>query len=324
MDLDRARSIEAATAALSRFPGPTQNFVLADTSGRAAYVLAGEIPNDPVRGRWIHPAADLSKSYPAIPFARLPSVAPSQNAIAWTANNKMYPGTYRFPLSPQFAPPYRAYRIAQLLRARHSYDVPYFIGMQMDVLSLPERELAHDIARPIGQRNADLGAALASWDGEMNGDSTTATIAESLRLQLTDRHTGRMPTLLATGRTNDALRSVTLPSPAPWRVAGSVPVLHPLSSLGLSFLDGTMLPGYGDALTLHVQYPGYSQSFRAVWDVGNWDSGGITLPQGESGQPGSDHYTDQAVAWVEGILWPLPFSDAAVQRTAVQRQTLSP
>ncbi|MGA9275043.1 MAG: penicillin acylase family protein, partial [Candidatus Cybelea sp.] len=324
VDLDRARSIEAATAALSRFPGPTQNFVLADTSGRAAYVLAGEIPNDPVRGRWIHPAADLSKSYPAIPFARLPSVAPSQNAIAWTANNKMYPGTYRFPLSPQFAPPYRAYRIAQLLRARHSYDVPYFIGMQMDVLSLPERELAHDIARPIGQRNADLGAALASWDGEMNGDSTTATIAESLRLQLTDRHTGRMPTLLATGRTNDALRSVTLPSPAPWRVAGSVPVLHPLSSLGLSFLDGTMLPGYGDALTLHVQYPGYSQSFRAVWDVGNWDSGGITLPQGESGQPGSDHYTDQAVAWVEGILWPLPFSDAAVQRTAVQRQTLSP
>jgi penicillin amidase len=324
VDLDRAGSIEAATAALSRFPGPTQNFVLADTSGRAAYVLAGEIPNDPVRGRWIHPAADLSKPYPTIPFARLPRVAPSQNAIAWTANNKMYPGTFPFPLSPQFAPPYRAYRIAQLLRARHSYDVPYFIGMQMDVLSLPERELAHDIARPIGQRNADLGAALASWDGEMNGDSTTATIAESLRLQLTDRHTGRTPTLLAAGHTSDALRTVTLPSPAPWRVAGSVPVLHPLSSLGLNFLDGTMLPGYGDALTLHVQYPGYSQSFRAVWDVGNWDSGGITLPQGESGQPGSGHYTDQAVAWVQGILWPLPFSDAAVQSTALQRQTLSP
>ena len=49
--LDRAATIEAATAALARFPGPTQNFVLADTSGRAAYVLAGSIPNDPVRGR---------------------------------------------------------------------------------------------------------------------------------------------------------------------------------------------------------------------------------------------------------------------------------
>ena len=39
-------------------------------------------------------------------------------------------------LSPQFAPPYRAYRIAQLLRARPRYDVAYFTQMQMDALSL--------------------------------------------------------------------------------------------------------------------------------------------------------------------------------------------
>jgi penicillin G amidase len=324
VNLDQAGSIGAATVALSRFPGPTQNFVLADTSGRAAYVLAGEIPNDPVRGRWIHSATDLAKSYPAIPFARLPRVAPSQSAIVWTANNKMYPGAYPFPLSPQFAPPYRAYRIAQLLQARRTYDLSYFVAMQMDALSLPEREFAREIAQPIGRRDAGAGAALAAWNGEMDGDSTTATIAESLRVQLTDRHTGRMPTLLATRVSDDALRKVVLPSPVPWRLAGSVPVLHALSSLGLNFLDGTTLPGYGDALTLHVQYPGYSQSFRAVWDVGNWDSGGITLPQGESGQPGSGHYTDQAVAWIEGRLWPLPFSDTAVQRTAVARQTLLP
>ena len=95
-------------------------------------------------------------------------------------------------------------------------------------------------------------------------------------------------------------------------------------SLGIDFLDGTRLPGYGDEFTLHVQYAGYSQSFRAVWDVGNWDAGGITLPQGESGEPGSGHYTDQAGAWIEGRLWPLPFSDAAVARTAVDRMTLSP
>ncbi len=58
----------------------------------------------------------------------------------------MYAGTYPYPLSPQFAPPYRAYRIAQLLRARSRYDVPYFAKMQMDVLSLPERELGRDLA----------------------------------------------------------------------------------------------------------------------------------------------------------------------------------
>ena len=325
LDLDRATSIAAATAILAKFPGPTQNFVLADTSGRAAYALAGQIPNDPVRARWFHPAADLARSYQTISFALLPKVAPSRDAIVWTANNKMYGSTYPLQLSPQFAPPYRAYRIAQLLRARKMYDVPYFARMQMDALSLPERELAGDVAPQIGKSDPRLGDAIAAWNGEFDGDSTAATVVEGLRLQLTDRHTGRMPTVLAAGRRQgNGLHGVAMPSPAPWRIAGAVPVPHALSKLGINFLDGETLPGYGDNFTLHVQYPGYSQSFRAVWDVGNWDAGGITLPQGESGERGSGHYTDQAEAWIEGRLWPLPFSDAAVQRTAVQRETLLP
>jgi penicillin amidase len=245
--------------------------------------------------------------------------------VVWTANNKIYGAGYPFPLSPQFAPPYRAYRIAELLRARRTYDVGYFTAMQMDALSLPERELARDLAASMQKIDSALGHALATWNGVMDGDSTTATVVEGLRLQLTQRHSGRMPTLLATvPHVRDPLLGVTLPAPVPWRVAGSVPVPHAFSSLGITFLDGATLPGYGDAFTLHVQYAGYSQSFRAVWDVGNWDAGGITLPQGESGQPGSGYYTDQVAAWIAGRLWPLPFSDAAVVRTAVQRETLAP
>jgi penicillin G amidase len=323
--LDRAPSIEAATAELAKFPGPTQNFVLADTSGRAAYVLAGSIPNDPVRGRWFHPASDLAKRYPRIPFALLPKVAPSRDAVVWTANNRMYGPKYRPPLSPQFATPYRAYRIAQLLRARHAYDVEYFTQMQLDVLSLPERELAHDASKALGNREAPLAAQLAAWNGEMDGASSTATVVEGMRVALTSRHTGRMPTVLGVmDRATVHLSGITLPSPAPWRLAGADPVPHALASLGIDFLDGVTLPGNGDAFTLHMQSPGYSQSFRAVWEVGNWDAGGITLPQGESGEPGSGHYTDQATAWIDGRLWPMPFSDAAVSRTAVHRETLTP
>jgi penicillin amidase len=325
LDLGRAQSIEAGAVALAKYPGPTQNFVLADTTGRAAYLLAGQIPDDPVRARWFHPASDLGRGYPTIPFARLPRVAPSRGAIVWTANNKIYGTGFALHLSPQFAPPYRAYRIAELLRARRLYDVGYFAQMQMDVLSLPELELAGIVAPTIRKRDAELGAALASWNGEMDGDSTMATVVQALRVQLTEEHSGRVPTLLADpDRTRAMLPGVVLPSPAPWRIAGAVDVPHALSSLGINFLDGTTLPGYGDAFTLHVQYPGYSQSFRAVWDVGDWDAGGITLPQGESGEPGSGHYNDEATAWIEGRLWPLPFSDAAVQSIAVRRETLLP
>ncbi len=311
ISLNGAKSIEAATAALAAFPGPTQNFVLADTTGRVAYVLAGLIPNDPVRARWFHPSGDLPAHYASLPFASLPKVAPSRGAIVWTANNKMYGPGYSFALSPQFAPPYRAYRVAQLLRTRAKYDVPYFRLMQMDVLSLPERALA----RAFG----------FSWNGRMEGSSLFATAIEALRVRLTEHHTGRMPSVLARGsQWRSAVNPIVVQSAVPWSIAGADPVPHALASLGIEFLNGVTLPGNGDAFTLHMQSPGYSQSFRAVWEAGNWDEGGITLPQGESGEPGSGHYTDQAGAWISGKLWPLPFSDAAVARTAVDRLTLEP
>jgi penicillin G amidase len=325
LDLDRAGSIANAVTALATFPGPTQNFVLADTSGRAAYVLAGQIPNDPVWARWFHPASDIPRRYGTVAFAQLPRVAPSRNAVLWTSNNKMYAAGFPLRLSPQFAGPYRAYRVAQLLRARPKYDVGYFAAMQMDVLSLPERELARALAPSVRNLDVAAGNALAAWNGEMSGDSTTATLAQALRLQVTADVKNRLPLALAIARhAPGTLHVSALPATQVWSSAGAITPLHALSSLGINFLDGTTLPGYGDAFTVHVQYEGFSQSFRAVWDVGNWDAGGITLPQGESGQPGSGHYTDQAGAWVAGQLWPLPFSDAAVERTAVHRQTLTP
>jgi penicillin amidase len=325
LDLDRARSIEDALSALATFPGPTQNFVLADASGRAAYAVAGAIPDDPVWSRWFHPAADLRERFASVPFARLPRVAASKSAVLWTSNNKMYAAGYPLRLSPQFASPYRAYRAAELLRAPPKYDVAYFARMQMDVLSLPELELARELAPRLRALDPDAAAALATWNGEMSGDSSAATLAQALRLQVTHRVKNAMPSVLATARrTPAALPIASLPPAEPWSTAGAVTPLHAFASLGIAFLDGTTFPGNGDAYTLHVQYPGYSQSFRAVWDVGNWDSGGITLPQGESGEPGSGHYVDQADAWVAGRLWPLPFTQSAVERTAVTRETLAP
>lgn len=327
--LDRARTIAQALRALRRFPGPTQNFVLADTRGNAAYALAGRIPDDPAWGRWIHPARDLVKEYPDVPRDRLPQVAPSRDAVLWTANNRMYARGYPLRLSAQFATPYRAYRIAQLLRARRRYDVAYFTRMQMDVLSLPERELAHQLAPVVRRTDPALGAALARWDGEMRGASRTATVIERLRLHLTHGVSGRMPALLARLRRAPVRGRPAVSSTAPpWSIAGAIPVNHPLHALGITLLDGAPLAGDGDAFTLHMQQTGdngtTSQSFRAVWDVGNWDAGGITLPEGESGEPGSGHYRDQAAAWVSGRLLPLPYSRAAVRKAAVAREVLEP
>ncbi len=86
--------------------------------------------------------------------------------------------------------------------------------------------------------------------------------------------------------------------------------------MNFSFLNGALLPGAGDEYTIHLQEPGFAQGFRAVWDIGNWDDGGIAIPSGESGEPGSGHYTDLTHDWIEGALPALPFSRAAVARNA--------
>lgn len=313
--LNRARSIEDALAALRLYPGPTQNFVLADVSGRVAYQLGGEIPNDPLWSRNIHPASDLAKQFAAVPFDRLPHVAASRDAIVWTSNNKVYGPAYPYRLSAAFTAPCRAYRVAQLLRARTTYDVDYFATMQMDVLSVCEHALASYVP------------ALIAWDGRFTPDSTEATAAYHLRLALV-REFGGMSKAMIGSRARPgavtALAAVADPSPQPWGVAGAVQVMHPLAALGASFLNGTKFAGNGDAYTVHVQNNGFSQSFRAVWDVGNWDAGGITIPQGESGRPGSGHYTDEAADWVAGRLLALPYSSAAVNRAAIARLTLLP
>jgi penicillin amidase len=311
--LDRASSIEAGLRALRSYPGPTQNFVLADTSGRAAYHLAGEIPHDPLWARGIHPPSDLTHVYPALRFDALPNVAPSRNAIVWTANNKTYGPRYPYRLTASFDPPYRAHRIAELLRATPRYSVEYFTAMQMDTLSLPERELAETVP------------ALRAWNGHFTPNSRDATIAFHLRVKLASRAHGIVAAVLRQRAHPDAPQLGAADfNVQPWGIAGAVTVKHPLAALGFTFLNGTTFAGNGDSYTLHVQNQGFSQSFRAVWDVGNWDAGGISIPQGESGEPGSGHYTDEAAAWVQGKLFPLPYSDAAVQRSTVDRLTLLP
>lgn len=312
--LSRARTLEQAFAALQAYPNPTQNFVLADRTGRATYHLAGSIPDDPLWGRGIHPASDLSKTYPAVPFDRLPQIAPSRDAIVWTANNKMYGPTYPYRLSAEFKAPYRAYRVAQMLHGRSRYDVAYFEAMQMDTLSLAERELSRYLP------------SVSHWDGRFAPSSVDATVVYDAREQLTKHDDGEtMAVVLAARKRPTMVSTVTPPpSPQPWGDAGALVVKHPLAALGMSFLDGTRLPGDGDAFTVHRQNYGFSQSYRAVWDVGNWDAGGIIIPQGESGRPGSGHYTDEAADWIAGTMIPLPYSNAAVDRATVDRLTLLP
>jgi penicillin amidase len=367
--LDRATSVADALHALATYPGPTQNFVLADASGTAAYAMAGEIPLDDAWALRAHdgPASGAPVSN-VVPFAQLPHVAPSRSTLAFTANDRVYGAGYPYRLTAYFEPPYRAARIAEHLRAK-PYDVASFSRIQADVLSLPERDLARAVvaaAQRKHENDPQLQSALAelrAFDGTFVADSSGATDAWALRIAAGSRlvrmhmapdlagrylasHGGLLVTVVLRMLRErphgwvpnddfdafliDALRDTVADLKAAkaqdekWGDAGRRVALHPLSSFGWNGWNGVGFPGRGSSYSPHVQAAVVTQSFRAVWDVGNWEAGGIVIPQGESGEPGSPHYTDGAPLWLSGTLAPFPFDAAAVTRATVSSFELRP
>ncbi len=110
----------------------------------------------------------------------------------------------------------------------------------------------------------------------------------------------------------------------PYGTAYAVQAKHPLAAFGYHGWDGPVVPGQGGSYAPAVQGLALGQSFRAVWDVGRWDAGGIDIPLGESGEPGSPHYRDLAPRYAAHQLTPLPYSDAAVARAARATLVLAP
>jgi penicillin amidase len=338
--LDRARDINAALAIVANYRGSPQNFILADRSGKIAYHVAGLVPDDPAWGRYVHPARDLRTAFAPIPFAQLPRKDPARDAILASANNKAYTPAYRYRLSAQFEPPYRAYRIAQLLHSRSKYDAAYFARMQVDTLSPIDLEIARDVVRfvrahPQQESRAAALAVLGRWNGRYEPDSQAAALEHLLRTEVlgdAPEFSARLDELRGV---NDAATrdlesdlegwfSFAFERRGVWREAGGMRIEHPLAPMNFAFLNGAWLPGAGDEYTIRLQEPGFAQSFRAVWDVGDWDRGGIAIPSGESGEPGSPHYTDLTREWVAGTLQPLPFSRVAVRRNAAGTLVLRP
>jgi len=324
--LDRASSISAAMHALSEYRGAPQNFIVADTGGAVAYHLAGSIYDDPAWGRYVHSATDLRKPLRLIAFSDLPSRAPSHAAVLLTANNRVYGPGYRYRLSAAFEPPYRAYRIATLLQRRTRYDAAYFERMQLDTCSPIDAEIARELSRLTNN------SALAHWNGCFDSKSHNATLEYNARNNLLRENASlglllanlRHPQMNARNGIDENANAALQPydEPQAWARAGAVSVDHPLSPTWYGLLRGMPLPGSGNEYAIHLQEPGFAQGFRAVWDVGNWNAGGIVLPSGESGEPGSGHYDDLAKTWVNGKLVPLPFSARAVARATVSTLVL--
>lgn len=108
---------------------------------------------------------------------------------------------------------------------------------------------------------------------------------------------------------------------------------HPLSGLGKAYAKAFNLapvPRGGDGLTPHAA--SYNRAFRQVsgasyrhvLDLADWDRGLATSTPGQSGQPGSPHYSDLLPLWASSKYFPLAYTRSKVDEVTQHRLRLAP
>ncbi|HEX8180713.1 MAG TPA: penicillin acylase family protein [Pyrinomonadaceae bacterium] len=192
--LNRAGDWQEFTNALSQYTGPTQNFVYADTKGHIGYYGAGRIPvrksgdgSTPYDG-----ATDAGEWTGYIPFNVLPHSYDPPGGIIVTANQRVIGRDYPYFLTHEWAQPYRARRILNLLQAKPKLTTDDFRAIQADVYSFGGATFARGVVEAMRGESAAAGdplaekwradaAALAAWDGRMDVASHPAALVAQMR-----------------------------------------------------------------------------------------------------------------------------------------------
>jgi penicillin G amidase len=189
---DRARDWREFLEA-SRVHRPfDQNYVFADYRGNIGYIAAATIPirpegDDgrlPVEG-WT--GAHEWSGYVAI--AELPKLYNPPQGYIVTANNKVAGDDYPHLIGTNFATPYRAARIIEMIKRKPKLSPEDMEAMQCDVVAMHARELIPTMlrTRPADKRGKLAIKMLSNWDMDVAGDSARAAIFEAWYLKLGER-----------------------------------------------------------------------------------------------------------------------------------------
>ncbi|HQY89988.1 penicillin acylase family protein [Caldilinea sp.] len=193
LGLNYAADWEEFVTALEKFVTPSQNFVYADGTGNIGYYAPGNIPIRVAGHDGTLPVPGWASEYEwqgFIPFTELPhAYNPPQGYIA-TANNRVVDDAYPYLLSTDWAPPYRAERIVELIEQMSSngdtISLDDVAAMQADRTSTQVRALLPFLltVTPADARQQQAIDLLQHFDGEMRMESAAAAIYQAWMLHL--------------------------------------------------------------------------------------------------------------------------------------------
>jgi penicillin G amidase len=194
--IDAASNWEEFRKATSEWWGPTQNMVYADDQGHIGYQAVGLFPVRPAGLSGVPivetgTAADSEHEWQGyVAFEQLPTVLDPDTGIVATANARITPDDYPYPLALNWDAPYRNERIWKWLSSHAKLTPADMLTLQTDTYSEVDRELAQRFAYAIDRSsaaNAKLHQAadlMRSWDGVITTGSVAAEIVDATRQAL--------------------------------------------------------------------------------------------------------------------------------------------
>ena len=195
--IDAANSTDTLLQAVSTYTGPAQNLIVADDAGHIAYHALGRIPVrgasplpsplSPIPTDVMAPDAAAHEWSSTIPFDQLPATSDPPGGLLATANARITPDTYPYPITLNWADPYRNERIWRMLANRSGLTSQDMLRVQTDVFSDSDHLIAQRLAYAIdhsAKATKRLRAAadlLRAWDGRVVSTSAAAAIASAAR-----------------------------------------------------------------------------------------------------------------------------------------------
>jgi penicillin amidase len=360
--LNRAKDWTDFKNALKTYGGATQNFVYADVKGNIGWYAAGRIP--------IRKVGDGSMPYDGatndgdwvgvIPFDELPSLYNPADGFIVTANQRIVGTSYKYTqVSRDAAPPWRARRIYDLLKANTKVTMDDVAKIQLDAFNLPVKNFAAEIVKLNAGSQATI-EALTHWDGIMRPDSKGALIAAEIRSCTAGKIAADNPGVpsgviltrvidfgavqskpdrwLPKSYTDyaslikacDAEAATSFPTkygadPSGWTWSAMTKSRFPHPLAVAPLIGGQFAtPSIGIAGSRETPNVASFVSMRHIASPGNWDATRHVIPLGQSGNPQSAHYKDQFELWRTGAPAVFPFTKQAVDSATQVQWTMRP
>ena len=191
LDVHRAHGFDAFRDAFRAWAGPALNVVYADAGGTIGWQLVGTLPRR-TAGNGTLPAPAWSAGWEPEHLALddLPSSVDPDAGFLVSANNAPRRDVPDAPfLGVDWLDGYRAARLVEAIGERSDWDVAGSAALQMDVASMPWRELRELVLEvtPDDEPGRQALALLRDWDGVASADSAAASVFELFVSELAAR-----------------------------------------------------------------------------------------------------------------------------------------